>query len=100
MIGFHCIIINNFLFSDVFKMKHIEPDKVAKIKAWIPLVNKPRKINGIGITKGTKETKTATTSSSAKMFPKSLKLKDKGFVKSSKTFIGNNIGVGCTYFLK
>lgn len=33
-----------------------EPDNVAKIKAWIPLVNSPRKIKGIGITKGTNET--------------------------------------------
>lgn len=33
-----------------------EPDKVAKIKAWIALVNKPKKIKGIGIIKGTRET--------------------------------------------
>lgn len=44
--------------------------------------------------------KTATTNSSASILPKSLKLRDKGFVKSSKTFIGNKIGVGCTYFEK
>lgn len=36
---------------------HNDPDRVANIKACIPLVNKPRKIKGIGITKGTKETK-------------------------------------------
>lgn len=57
-------------------------------------MNNPKKINGTGITRGTKETKTATTSSSAKMFPKSLKLNDKGLVKSSKTLIGKRIGVG------
>ena len=33
-----------------------EPDKVAKISACIPLVNKPKKIKGIGITNGTRET--------------------------------------------
>lgn len=44
--------------------------------------------------KGTKDTSTATTSSSANILPKSLKLNDNGFAKSSKTFIGNNIGVG------
>lgn len=77
-----------------------DPDKVAKIKAWIPLVNNPNKIKGIGITKGTKDTKTATTSSSAKILPNSLKLNDKGFVKSSKTLIGNNKGIGCIYFEK
>ena len=60
----------------------------------------PKNINGIGITNGTKETKTATTSSSANIFPKSRKLRDKGFVKSSKTFIGKSIGVGCIYFEK
>jgi hypothetical protein len=34
------------------------------------------------------------------MFPKSRKLKDKGLVKSSRTLIGNKIGVGWTYLLK
>lgn len=72
----------------------LEPDNVAKIKACIPLVNNPNRINGIGIINGTSETKTATTSSSARMLPKSRKLNDKGFVKSSKTLIGNSIGVG------
>lgn len=57
-------------------------------------MNKPRKIKGIGITRGTKDTRTATTSSSARILPKSRKLKDSGFVKSSNTLIGNNIGVG------
>lgn len=46
------------------------------------------------MTNGTKETKTATTSSSANIFPKSLKLNDKGFVKSSRMLIGRRIGVG------
>lgn len=37
---------------------------------------------------------TATTSSSARILPKSRKLKDNGFVKSSNMFIGSKIGVG------
>lgn len=63
-------------------------------------MNRPKNIKGIGITNGTRETKTATTSSSAKMLPKSRKLNDNGFVKSSKTFIGKRIGVGCIYLEK
>ena len=47
------------------------------------------------IPKGTKEMSTAIpTNSSARRFPKSRKLKANGFVKSSKTVIGNRIGVG------
>jgi hypothetical protein len=42
------------------------------------LVNNPRSINGIGRTSGTSMTKTATTSSSAKTFPKS-RISKKGF---------------------
>ena len=60
------------------------------------LVNKPNNINGIGTTNGTNATNTPTTSSSARIFPKSRKLKDKGFVKSSKTLIGNKKAAGCT----
>ena len=55
-------------------------------------------MTGIGITKGTKETRTTTTNSSANIFPKSRKLRDKGFVKSSRILIGNRIGVGLIYF--
>ena len=57
-------------------------------------MNNPKNIIGIGITKGTKEIRTATTNSSANIFPKSRKLNDKGFVKSSKIFIGKSTGVG------
>jgi hypothetical protein len=57
-------------------------------------VNKPKKIRGIGITNGTSDTKTATTNSSARILPKSRKLKERGFVKSSSILIGNKIGVG------
>lgn len=57
-------------------------------------MKRPKKINGIGTTKGTNDTKTATTSSSASMLPKSLKLNERGLVKSSNTFIGSKIGVG------
>ena len=70
------------------------PASVAKINAWIPLVNNPRKMSGIGITRGTNDTSTATTSSSARMFPKRRKLNYNGFVKSSNTLIGSKIGVG------
>ena len=56
-------------------------------------MKRPRKISGIGTTRGTKEIRTATTSSSAKMFPKSRKLRDSGLVKSSSTLIGNRTGV-------
>lgn len=72
----------------------MEPDNVAKIKACIPLVKRPKNIKGIGITSGTRETNTATTSSSARILPKSRKLNDNGLVKSSRIFIGNKIGVG------
>ena len=51
-------------------------------------------MTGIGTTEGTKETRTTTTNSSANIFPKSRKLSDKGFVKSSKMLIGKRIGVG------
>ena len=44
------------------------------------LVNKPNSIIGIGITNGTKVINTPTTNSSAKILPKSRKLKDNGFV--------------------
>ena len=60
--------------------------KVAKIRAWIPIVNNPRNITGIGTSKDTKETWIITTNSSANTFLKSQKLRDKGYVKSSRTF--------------
>ncbi|GJR31362.1 hypothetical protein Tco_1107594 [Tanacetum coccineum] len=49
-------------------------------------------MTGIGTTEGTKETRTTTTNSSANIFPKSRKLSDRGFVKSSKMLIGKRIG--------
>jgi hypothetical protein len=72
------------------------PAKVANTSAWIALVNKPNNINGIGTTNGTRATKTPTTNSSARIFPKSRKLNDNGFVKSSKILIGNKNAAGCT----
>ncbi|KAF7072549.1 hypothetical protein CFC21_077658 [Triticum aestivum] len=57
-------------------------------------------MTGIGITKGTKETRTTMTNSSANIFPKSRKLSDNGFVKSSRMLIGKRIGVGLIYFSK
>ena len=43
---------------------------------------------------GTKIINTPTTSSSAKRLPNSRKLSDNGFVKSSRTLIGNKKGTG------
>lgn len=37
-------------------MIHFDPDSVANISACIPLVNSPKKISGIGTTKGTNDT--------------------------------------------
>ena len=76
------------------------PAKVANTSAWIPLVNVPSNIIGIGITNGTKEIRTATTSSSATTLPNRRKLKDSGLVKSSNTLIGNKNAAGDTYRLK
>ncbi|OEL21975.1 hypothetical protein BAE44_0017006 [Dichanthelium oligosanthes] len=45
----------------------------------------------IGTTKGTKETRTPTTNSSANIFSKSQKLSNNGFVKSSRILIGKRI---------
>ena len=45
---------------------------------------------------GTRATRTPTTSSSARMLPKSRKLNDNGFVKSSNTLIGNKNAAGST----
>jgi len=72
-------------------------DSVEKIRACTELANKPSVITGSGINIGTRRANTDTTSSSARILPKRRKLSDRGFVKSSKTFIGNKIGVGCTY---
>jgi hypothetical protein len=47
------------------------------------------------MTNGTKATRT-TTSSSARIFPNNRKLNDRGFVKSSKTLIGNKNAAGAT----
>ncbi|KAF6989803.1 hypothetical protein CFC21_007093 [Triticum aestivum] len=53
-------------------------------------------MTSIGITKGTKETRTTKTNTSANIFL----LSDNGFVKSSRMLIGKRIGVGLIYFLK
>ena len=55
---------------------------------------------GKGTNKGTNKVKTETTNSSAKILPKSRKLNDRGFVKSSKILIGSKMGVGSTYRIK
>ena len=51
------------------------------------------KITGKGIIKGTKRANTETSSTSAKILPKSRKLSDSGLVKSSRMLIGKRIGV-------
>jgi hypothetical protein len=61
--------------------------RVAKINAWIALVNKPKKIIGIGIANGINEIKTATTNSSARILPNNRKLNERGLVKSSKILL-------------
>ena len=60
------------------------------------LVKTPNNITGIGITRGTRPTRTPTTSSSAKMLPKSRKLNDNGFDMSSKILIGSKKIAGST----
>ena len=67
---------------------------VEKIKACTEPAKTPNNIIGKGITKGTNEVRTVIVNSSASTFPKSRKLNDKGFVKSSKTLIGNSKGIG------
>jgi len=57
-------------------------------------VNKPSNIIGIGTTSGTKVINTPTTSSSARILPKSRKLNERGFVKSSRTLIGSKKAAG------
>lgn len=95
------ILLNqNLDLYDFYIIKHKEPANVAKIKACIALVNSPKIIKGIGTTKGTRETITDTTNSSASIFPNNRKLSERGFAKSSKTLIGNKIGVGSIYLAK
>ena len=75
-------------------------ESVENTKAWTELAKIPSTITGSGINNGTSKHKTETTISSAKMLPNRRKLSDRGFVKSSKTLIGSNTGVGCKYFKK
>ena len=73
---------------------------VAKINACTELANNPRTITGTGTIIGTKDTNTATTNSSAKMFPNNRKFNDNGLIKSSITLIGNKNADGFTYLAK
>ncbi|KAL3648324.1 hypothetical protein CASFOL_007748 [Castilleja foliolosa] len=84
--GFHRFY-GYFLNGEVFSIHRSLSNKTSLF-----LVNNPRNMTGIGTTEGTKETRTTTTNSSAKIFPKSRKLSDKGFVKSSKMLMGKRIG--------
>ena len=76
------------------------PAPVANTHAWIALVNTPNSMIGIGMISGTRETSTPTTNSSARMLPKSRKDRESGFVKSSRTLIGNKNAAGEIYRLK
>ena len=67
---------------------------VEKINACTEPAKIPSSIIGKGTTKGTKDVNTETVNSSAKTFPNSRKLNDKGFVKSSKILIGKISGIG------
>lgn len=73
---------------------------MAKISACTELANIPRIITGKGINTGTSKQKTDTTISSATTFPKSRKLSDSGFEKSSNILIGKKSGDGEIYLAK
>ena len=73
---------------------------VEKINACTEPANIPNSIIGNGITNGTNEVNTEIVNSSAKTLPNNRKLRDKGFVKSSKILIGRRSGIGSTYRLK
>lgn len=49
----------------------------AKIRVWVLLVNNPCNMTGTGTMKRTKETRTTINNSSANIFSKSRKLRDK-----------------------
>ena len=68
--------------------------KVEKIRACTDPAKIPKAMIGKGINSGTSKTSTDIVSSSAKTFPNNRKLKDNGFVKSSRILIGSKIGVG------
>lgn len=74
--------------------------KVVKIRVWILFVNNLRSMIGIGIIKGIKEIRIIIINLLVKIFLKSWKLSDKGFVKFFKMLMGKRIGVGWIYFLK
>ena len=73
---------------------------VEKINACTEPAKIPNNIIGNGITNGTNDVNTEIVNSSANTFPNSRKLKDKGFVKSSKILIGRRSGIGSIYRLK
>ena len=67
---------------------------VEKINACTEPAKIPRPIIGKGTINGTNKTNTEIVNSSASTFPNNLKLKDNGFVKSSRILIGKRMGVG------
>mmetsp|Transcript_6251 Transcript_6251/g.9291 ORF Transcript_6251/g.9291 Transcript_6251/m.9291 type:complete len:90 (+) Transcript_6251:364-633(+) len=73
---------------------------VEKIKACTEPAKIPNNIIGNGITNGTSEVNTVMVNSSARTFPNNRKLKDNGFVKSSRILIGRRSGIGAMYRLK
>ena len=70
------------------------PANVEKIKACTLPAKIPKPIIGNGMINGTNNTNTEIVNSSASTFPNNRKLKDNGFVKSSRILIGKRIGVG------
>ena len=68
--------------------------KVEKIKACTEPAKIPSNIIGKGITNGTNDVNTEIVNSSANTLPNNRKLKDNGFVKSSKILIGKRSGIG------
>ena len=76
------------------------PASVAKTRACIPLVNIPSRNTGTGTQNGTKLYNTARVNSSARMLPRSRKLRDNGLENSSRRLIGSRNGTGFRYFAR
>jgi len=75
-------------------------ESVANTNACTELAKIPKTITGRGTNNGTNKQSTDTTISSANIFPNNRKLRDSGFVKSSRILIGRKIGVGEMYRAK
>ncbi len=74
---------------------NLEDDNVGAVLMGEALgVQEGSNVKSTGKIKGTRKTRTPTTSSSARIFPNNLNDNDKGLVKSSKILNGSIIGVG------